>query len=139
VAASIHGVVRASVDADVVLSLASQRRSGLEEQFKIETGDGMFWEIAQIEVKPGQEAAFEAAVAQAVPLFKNSPGSKGMQLHRSVEIPSRYRLVIDWQTVEDHTVHFRGSENFQAWRRLVGGFFASPPAVEHTQCVLTGF
>jgi heme-degrading monooxygenase HmoA len=99
----------------------------------------MFWEIAQIEVKPGQEAAFEAAVGQAVPLFKNSRGCKGVKLHRSVENPSRYRLVVDWQTVEDHTVHFRGSENFQEWRRLVGGFFASPPAVEHAQCVLTGF
>jgi heme-degrading monooxygenase HmoA len=99
----------------------------------------MFWEIAQIEVKPGQEAAFEVAVGQAVPVFKNARGCKGMQLHRSVENPSRYRLVVDWQTVEDHTVHFRGSENFQEWRRLVGGFFASPPAVEHTQRVLTGF
>ena len=89
----------------------------------------MFWEIAQIDVKPGEEAAFEAAVAKAVPLFKNSRGCKGMRLHRSVEHPGRYRLVVDWETVEDHTVHFRGSENFQEWRRLVGAHFAGPPAV----------
>ena len=99
----------------------------------------MFWEIAQIEVKPGQEAAFEAAVAEAVPLFKNARGCKGMQLHRSVEQPGRYRLVVDWETVEDHTVHFRGSQDFQEWRRLVGGHFASPPAVEHTHRVVQGF
>jgi heme-degrading monooxygenase HmoA len=99
----------------------------------------MFWEIAQIEVKPGEEAAFEAAVTQAVPLFKNARGCKGMQLHRSVEQPGRYRLVVDWETVEDHTVHFRGSQDFQEWRRLVGGHFASPPAVEHTHRVVQGF
>lgn len=99
----------------------------------------MFWEIAQIEVKPGDEAAFEAAVGKAVPLFKNARGCKGMQLHRSVEQPGRYRLVVDWETVEDHTVHFRGSQDFLEWRRLVGGYFASPPAVEHTHRVVDGF
>jgi heme-degrading monooxygenase HmoA len=99
----------------------------------------MFWEIAQIEVKPGEEAAFEAGVAKAVPLFKSARGCRGMHLHRSVEQPGRYRLVVFWDTVEDHTVHFRGSEDFQEWRRLVGAHFASPPAVEHTRCVVDGF
>jgi heme-degrading monooxygenase HmoA len=99
----------------------------------------MVWEIAQIEVNPGEEAAFEAAVAKAVPLFKSSRGCKGMHLQRSLEHPSRYRLFVDWETVEDHTVHFRGSENFQEWRRLVGAYFASPPVVEHTHRVFHGF
>jgi len=103
------------------------------------TAASMFWEIAQIEVKAGEEAAFEAAVDKAVPLFKSSRGCKGMRLHRSVEHPSRYRLVVDWETVEDHTVHFRGSENFLEWRRLVGPHFASPPVVEHTHVVVVGF
>ncbi len=98
----------------------------------------MFWEIAQIEVKPGEEGAFESAVARAVPLFRNSPGCHGVQLHRSVENPTRYRLVVDWETVEDHTVRFRGSEAFTEWRRLVGGYFASPPSVEHTSRVSLG-
>jgi len=99
----------------------------------------MIWEIAQIDVKAGDEAAFEAAVEKAVPLFKSSRGCNGMQLHRGVEQPGRYRLVVEWETVENHTVDFRGSENFQEWRRLVGGFFASPPVVEHCHRVLKGF
>ena len=99
----------------------------------------MIWEIAQIDVKPGEEAAFEAAVSKAVPLFKSSRGCKGMHLQRSFEYPSRYRLVVEWDTVEDHTVHFRGSPNFQEWRGLVSGYFAGPPAVEHMRRVVAGF
>jgi heme-degrading monooxygenase HmoA len=99
----------------------------------------MVWEIAQIDVKPGAEAAFESAVEEAVPLFKKSRGCKGMQLQRGVEQPSRYRLVVEWETLENHTVDFRGSENFQQWRRLVGEYFASPPVVEHFHRVLSGF
>lgn len=99
----------------------------------------MIFEIAIIEVKAGEEAAFEAAAAKAVPLFKRAKGCHSMELQRSIEMPSRYRLVVKYETLEDHTVHFRNSEDFQEWRRLVGPHFASPPVVEHTQTVLTGF
>jgi heme-degrading monooxygenase HmoA len=99
----------------------------------------MFLEIAQIEVKPGSEADFEAGVAKAAPLFQRAKGCKGMQLQRSVEFPSRYRLVVKWETVENHMVDFRNSEDFQAWRGLVGAYFAAPPAVEHTYAALKAF
>jgi quinol monooxygenase YgiN len=96
-------------------------------------------EIAQIDVKDGEEAAFEAAVAKAVHLFQRAKGCRGMRLHRSVEVPTRYRLVVKWDHLEDHTVHLRGSADFQDWRRLVGAHFASPPAVEHTNELALGF
>ena len=99
----------------------------------------MIFEIAEIEVKAGEEAAFEAAVAKAVPLFQRSKGCHGLALQRTFEKPTKYRLVVTWETVEDHIVHFRASEEFQEWRKLVGPHFASPPAVEHTHTVLAGF
>ena len=99
----------------------------------------MVFEVAAIDVKPGEEEAFEAAVAQAAPLFKRARGCHGMALQRSVENPSSYRLVVQWATVEDHTIHFRGSEDFKEWRRLVGPHFAATPVVEHTKTVWTGF
>ena len=97
----------------------------------------MITEIAQIEIKPGSEADFEAAVAKARAAFGRSKGFHGFELHRSIEKPQRYRLVVKWQTLENHTVDFRSSENFAEWRGLVGPFFASPPEVEHTETVLT--
>jgi len=96
-------------------------------------------EIAEIDVVEGREDEFERAVARAVPLFERARGCTGLDLHRSIENPSRYRLVVSWDAVEDHTVGFRGSEDFTAWRALVGEFFASPPRVEHTTRVLAGF
>ena len=97
----------------------------------------MILEIAQIDVKPGMEAEFEAGVAKAAPLFRRAKGCTALTLQRSVERPSRYRLFVTWETVENHTVDFRGSENFTEWRALVGQYFASPPEVEHTKKVVT--
>jgi heme-degrading monooxygenase HmoA len=97
----------------------------------------MVTEIAQIEVKPGTEKDFEAAVAKAKPLFLRAKGGLGIELHRSIEKPSRYRLLAKWETLENHTVDFRGSEDFQAWRGLVGQYFAAPPEVEHTETVVS--
>ena len=97
----------------------------------------MVTEIAQIEVKPGTEKDFEAAVAKAKPLFARAKGCRGMELHKSVEKPTRYRLFVKWATLENHTVDFRGSDDFQTWRGLVGQYFAAPPEVEHTQTVVS--
>ena len=99
----------------------------------------MVTEIAQIDVKPGMEAEFEAGVKAAAPLFKRAKGCTSMALERSVEKPSRYRLFVGWQTVENHTVDFRGSADFQEWRKLVAHCFASPPEVEHVTQVVKGF
>jgi heme-degrading monooxygenase HmoA len=51
----------------------------------------MILEIAQIDVKPGMEAEFEAGVKKAAPIFKRAKGCKFMTLQRSHEVPQRYR------------------------------------------------
>ena len=97
----------------------------------------MVTEIAQIDVSPGMEREFEAGVSNARALFGRARGFKTLALHRSIEKPQRYRFMVKWETVENHTVDFRGSENFTEWRALVGQYFASPPEVEHTKKVVT--
>jgi heme-degrading monooxygenase HmoA len=99
----------------------------------------MVREIAQIDVKPGMEAEFEAGVTKAAPLFRRAKGCKGMSLERSQEKPQRYRLFVLWETLENHTVDFRGSADFQEWRKLVAHCFAVPPDVEHSSEVVKGF
>jgi len=99
----------------------------------------MIMEIAQIDITPGMESQFEAGAKQAVPIFKRARGCTAMMLTRSHEQPQRYRLFVRWDTVENHTVDFRGSPDFQEWRRLVAHCFAAPPAVEHVTEVVQGF
>jgi len=92
----------------------------------------MIYEVAEITVNAGEEADFENGVAQAAPLFLRAKGCHGLSLHRVVENQAVYRLLVKWETVDNHLVDFRGSEDFQEWRRLVGSFFASPPMVTHS-------
>ena len=99
----------------------------------------MILEIAQIDVKPGMEDEFETGVKKAASIFQRAKGCKGMQLQRSLEKPARYRLFVKWESLENHTVDFRGSPDFQEWRKLVGHCFASPPDVEHVREAVHGF
>jgi heme-degrading monooxygenase HmoA len=92
----------------------------------------MILEIARIEVKEGLGEEFEAAFAKAAPIFQRAKGCRGATLERSIENPSRYCLLVRWETLENHTVDFRESGNFSEWRKLVGHYFNSIPHVEHT-------
>ena len=99
----------------------------------------MILEIAQIDVKPGMESEYEAGIRKAIPLFQRAKGCKSLSVQRSIEKPSRYRIIVQWDTLESHTVGFRGSNDFQEFRKLVGHCFAGPPEVEHMQEVVEGF
>jgi len=92
--------------------------------------------MAHIAVQAGKHAEFEAAVGQAFALFHRARGCRGVELQRSVEEPNQYLLVVQWDTVDDHMVHFRESADFQEWRRLAGPYFEKPPVVGHTEVVL---
>jgi heme-degrading monooxygenase HmoA len=93
-------------------------------------------EIAQIDVKAGMENEFEDGVRKAAPLFKRARGCRSFKLERGIEKPERYRLVVGWDTIENHMVDFRESADFQEWRKLVGHCFAAPPQVEHVKAVV---
>lgn len=96
----------------------------------------MIREIATLTIDPTHADAFHAAVAEARPLFLAAPGCSGMTLERVIEDPASYRLIVLWDTLEAHTVAFRGSAAFQEWRALAGPFFTAPPVVIHTQAVV---
>lgn len=95
----------------------------------------MILEIATIEILPGKEYGFERGVRAAKPLFDRAPGCHGVSLRRIVERPSTYLLLVEWESVQAHTEGFQKSADFQEWRSLVGPFFASRPAVEHSESI----
>ena len=95
----------------------------------------MILEVAILNIRPGQSPQFEAAFRQAVPIIASMPGYMAHELQRCLELPDRYILLVRWQTLEDHTVGFRGSAPYQEWKRLLHHFYDPFPTVEHYQAV----
>ena len=93
--------------------------------------DAPVLEHALLPVRDGEHAAFEAAMAAAVPLVSSIPGFRGIRVSRGVERPGTYLLLIGWDSVEAHEVGFRGSPQYVRWRELLHHFYAPFPVVEH--------
>lgn len=91
----------------------------------------MILEVAMLDVRPGQETAFEGAFAEASSIISSMPGYVRHELQRCIEQPSRYVLLVRWETLEDHTVGFRGSPEYQEWKALLHHFYDPFPTVEH--------
>ena len=91
----------------------------------------MILEVAVLDVRAGQGAAFERAFAEAQAIIASMPGYQRHELRRCLEAESRYLLLVWWATLEDHTVGFRGSPDYQRWKALLHHFYEPFPTVEH--------
>jgi len=92
----------------------------------------MILEHCDLEIDASKQVEFEEAIMRGVEtVIAKSKGFRGFKVNHSVESPARYLLFIYWETLENHTVDFRGSAAFADWRAIVGSFFAKPPVVEH--------
>ncbi len=96
----------------------------------------MILEIADFRIHPGQGEAFDKAICRGVEtVIRHARGFRSHRIVRGIESPERWVLMIWWETLENHTVDFRGSAAFAEWRAIVGPFFAALPAVEHFEAV----
>jgi heme-degrading monooxygenase HmoA len=91
----------------------------------------MIVEHVVLDVEAGQEHAYEAALAQALPIISAADGFQSLRMVRGIESPSRFVLLVEWDSVEAHEVGFRGSPAFQEWRSLLHHFYVDTPRVEH--------
>lgn len=95
----------------------------------------MILEVALLNIISGQEEAFEEAFATASAIIAAMPGYVSHEVQRCLEHRSRYMLLVRWQTLEDHTVGFRGSPQYQKWRQLLHHFYDPFPTVDHFEAV----
>ena len=91
----------------------------------------MILELAVLDVRPGEDDAFERAMREARPLIEAAPGFAGIELRRCLEISNRYVLLVSWEKLEDHTVGFRQSDRYQTWRDLLHHFYDPFRTVQH--------
>ena len=95
----------------------------------------MILEVAVLPVRPGTEAAFEAAFREASPIIAGMSGYRGHELQRCLEAPGKYLLLVRWERLEDHTIGFRQSPQYAEWRRLLHRFYDPFSVVEHFTAV----
>jgi heme-degrading monooxygenase HmoA len=90
----------------------------------------MMLEHALLSVREGEEQAYEASVAEALPIIESAHGCFGAEVRRQAENPSVYLLLVRWESIEAHLA-FRETELFQAWRALTHHFYTETPSVTH--------
>jgi heme-degrading monooxygenase HmoA len=88
-------------------------------------------EVAILDVRSAACDEFEAAFRTASKIISSMPGYLSHELRRCVEVPNRYILLVQWRSLEDHTVGFRKSPEYQHWRALLHHFYDPFPTVEH--------
>lgn len=91
----------------------------------------MVLEVAVLNIKPGQTKDFEAAFAEAQKIISSMNGYISHQLKKCLENDHQYLLLVEWERLEDHTVGFRGSQEYQRWKALLHHFYGPFPTVEH--------
>jgi heme-degrading monooxygenase HmoA len=94
-------------------------------------------EHALLEVVPGRELEFVASMEQAKSLISASPGFISLRVDRCVERSNRFLLLVEWESLEDHTKGFRGSPAYEEWRSALHHFYDPFPVVEHFETVVT--
>lgn len=98
----------------------------------------MILEAAVLHVKPGLTRDFEADFRKASRIIRTMKGYLGHELHHCMEQDHQYLLLVRWNTLEDHTVGFRGSDGYQEWKRLLHHYYEPFPVVEHFEEVDLG-
>jgi heme-degrading monooxygenase HmoA len=102
----------------------------LETSDSVEENE-LILEHALLNVISGRETEFEAAFGEARKIIESMPGFISLRVSRSLEVPSEYLLLVEWNTLEDHTIGFRQSAEYQQWRNLLHHFYEPFPVVEH--------
>ena len=91
----------------------------------------MILESAILQVKPGMTEDFEHHFNQASGIISKMKGYINHELQRCIEDQNQYLLLVRWETLEDHTIGFRGSEEYQEWKALLHHFYDPFPTVRH--------
>jgi len=94
----------------------------------------MIMEHAWLPVTPGREEEFMSSILAALPLIESAPGCHGAEVHRQIENPSTFLLVVQWTSVEAH-MDFRSSPLFETWRSQTHPYYETPATVTHFSLV----
>ncbi len=96
----------------------------------------MILEVAILNVIPEETEAFEKAFNKAQGIISSMKGYVSHDLQKCIEDENQYILLVNWETIEDHEIGFRQSEEYQEWKKLLHHFYDPFPTVQHYKSVL---
>jgi heme-degrading monooxygenase HmoA len=91
----------------------------------------MILEVAILDVIETETAEFEINFKKAETIIASMDGYIKHQLKKCFEKSNRYILLVEWETLENHTVDFRLSHQYLEWKKLLHHFYDPFPTVEH--------
>jgi len=91
----------------------------------------MILEVAILEIKEGLNESFEKDFAKAEQYISSIDGYINHSLKQCLEQKNKYILLVNWETLEAHTIGFRKSEVYQNWKELLHHYYDPFPVVEH--------
>lgn len=91
----------------------------------------MILEVATLNIKKGLSVEFETNFKKAEGIISTMKGYISHQLKKCVEEDDKYILLVNWETIQDHEIGFRKSEEYQEWKALLHHFYEPFPTVEH--------
>jgi len=95
----------------------------------------MILEAVMLQVKGGMEAEYEEVFRGASEIISSMKGYISHELQRCMEVKGKYLLLVQWETLEDHTIGFRESTEYQEWKNKLHNFYDPFPTVEHFEKV----
>jgi heme-degrading monooxygenase HmoA len=96
----------------------------------------MILEVAILQVKAGQEKQFEIDFASAGQYISAVKGYIKHSLRKCLEQRNKYILLVDWESLEDHTIGFRQSAEYLKWKNLLHNYYDPFPTVEHYESII---
>lgn len=91
----------------------------------------MILEVATLNIKKGLSEDFEENFLKAQNIISSMKGYISHELRKCIELDDKYILLVNWETIEDHEIGFRKSEEYQQWKKLLHHFYEPFPTVEH--------
>lgn len=91
----------------------------------------MILEVANLNIKKGQSLEFEASFEIAQEIISSMRGYISHELKKCIEERDKYILLVKWETIEDHEIGFRQSEEYKEWKSLLHHYYEPFPTVQH--------
>jgi quinol monooxygenase YgiN len=91
-------------------------------------------EIAVFRTREGQAEEFVEAYGGVANILNEAEGSRDASLHRGVDDPDSFTLIVEWDSVDAHTA-LTQTPHFESFGEAIGPYLAGRPEVRHVEAV----